>query len=171
MKLVIRWKKGRDGPHALVCTREDGSTTVQHTSHQFFPFHDLTHYAVETVLGHRMGFYGLVAAGWDLTDFGNPWPRGRLPSGMDPSELIVGQMDIEKATGVEVNANLLNDHVRAWLSENAPSQSPGRAVSDADLAAIRSLCATLHEQWLALEPGHTMELVFSADAPANEEAS
>ena len=25
------------------------------------------------------GFYGLVALGWDLSDFGKPWPRGPLP--------------------------------------------------------------------------------------------
>ena len=35
----------------------------------FFALHDLTHYAVETVLGFREGFYGLVAAGGELYRF------------------------------------------------------------------------------------------------------
>ncbi len=73
--LLIRIKKNTDGSAALSCLRADGSVTWQrHNGKQgrFFPFHDLTHYAVETVLEHRRGFYGLVAGGWDLTDFGNP---------------------------------------------------------------------------------------------------
>src|SRR3989475_12063198 len=80
--MLIRIKKKTDGSAALSCVRDDGSVTWQRQEGiqgRFFPLHDLTHYAVETVLGHRRGFYGLVAAGWDLTDFGQPWPRGPLP--------------------------------------------------------------------------------------------
>src|SRR5438309_3304320 len=76
--LLIRIKKKSDGSAALSCLRADGSVTWQRQTGQqgrFFPLHDLTHYAVETVLGYARGFYGLVAEGWDLTDFGNPWPR------------------------------------------------------------------------------------------------
>src|SRR4051812_48917305 len=99
--LVIRIKKNRDGTVAFTLTRADGTTTWQkQTGLQgaFFPRHDLTHYAVETVLGHRRGFYGLVAEGWNLTDFGHPWPRGRMPADTDPSELIVGMLDLERGT-------------------------------------------------------------------------
>ncbi|MGH8436256.1 MAG: hypothetical protein ACRERX_17645, partial [Pseudomonas sp.] len=59
--LTIRIKKGRDGPHSLVCQRADGSMTMQHHPTEFFPLHDLIHYAVETVLNYQRGFYGLVA--------------------------------------------------------------------------------------------------------------
>src|SRR5215207_7563384 len=67
-RLTIRIKKNADGTAALTCTRADGSVTWQRqqgTQGMFFPRHDLTHFAVETVLGHRRGFYGLVADGWD----------------------------------------------------------------------------------------------------------
>src|SRR2546430_3915906 len=80
--LLIRIKKKSDGSAALSCLRPDGSVTWQRQNGQqgrFFPLHDLTHYAVEAVLGHARGFYGLVAEGWYLADFGNPWPRGPLP--------------------------------------------------------------------------------------------
>jgi hypothetical protein len=30
--------------------------------------------------GPAGGFYGLVAEGWNLTDFGKPWPRGPVPA-------------------------------------------------------------------------------------------
>jgi len=65
-ELLIRIKKKGDGSAALSCLRADGSVTWQRQNGQqgrFFPLHDLTHYAVETVLGHTRGFYGLVAKG------------------------------------------------------------------------------------------------------------
>ena len=74
----------------MSCTRADGTVTRQRqdpAKAQFFVRHDLTHYALETVLGHRRGFYGLVAEGWDFTDFGSPWPRGRS-GGRGPSEPV-----------------------------------------------------------------------------------
>ena len=53
-ELVIHIKKKTDGSAALSCRRADGSVTWQRQNGQlgrFFPLHDLTHYAVETVLG------------------------------------------------------------------------------------------------------------------------
>src|SRR5687767_14096302 len=100
--LVIRIKKGGDGRTSLSCTRADGTTTWQRqegAQASFFPRHDLTHYAVETVLRHRRGFYGLVAAGWDLSDFGTPWPRGKLPKDAHTVEMIVGFLDLDRAAG------------------------------------------------------------------------
>jgi hypothetical protein len=158
--LRIRWKKGRDGRHSLTCTREDGSTTVQHAERDFFPLHDLTHYAVESVLAYRRGFYGLVADGWDLTDFGTPWPRGPLPVDLDPSELIVGQIDLEKATGVKLDTVALNVYIRDWLAEHSPLQRVVLEITDSHLESIRTLRNELHEQWRALEPGAAMELAF-----------
>ena len=105
--LLIRIKKKNDGSAALSCLRADGSVTWQRQNGlqgRFFPLHDLTHYAVETVLGHTRGFYGLVAEGWDLTDFGNPWRRGPLPPEALVSEFIVGFLDRERGAGVEWSA-------------------------------------------------------------------
>ena len=81
--LLIRMQKKRDGSVTHTCVRRDGSATWQrHQGAQarFFPFHDLTHYAVETVLGMRRGFYGLVAEGWDFADFGTPCRAARSPT-------------------------------------------------------------------------------------------
>jgi len=94
--LLIRIKKKSDGSAALSCLRADGSVTWQRQDGQqgrFFPLHDLTHFAVETILGHTRGFYGLVAEGWELTDFGNAWPRGPLPPVALVVEFIVGFLD------------------------------------------------------------------------------
>ena len=67
--LIIHFTKRTDGGALLKCVRADGSTTWQRQDEKnaaFFPLHDLTHYAVETELGFRRGFYGLIAEGWDI---------------------------------------------------------------------------------------------------------
>ena len=70
-RLQITITKRTDGGYVIACTRADGSVTWQKSaSAAFFPVHDLTHFAVETELGHRRGFYGLVAEGWNFNDFG-----------------------------------------------------------------------------------------------------
>ncbi|MGH7459754.1 MAG: hypothetical protein ACREMA_01840 [Longimicrobiales bacterium] len=169
-RLLIRLKKGRDGPHSLVCTRADGSSTLQRHPKAFFPFHDLTHYAVESVLDYRRAFYGLVAGGWDLQDFGEPWPRGRLPADLDPADLIVGQLDLERATGERRIADEFNVLIAAWYAEHAPAAPIPAALTDAQLARIRQVAAGLHAQWRETRPGETLELeIFAEDGSGNEE--
>ncbi len=66
--MLIQLKKGRDGPATLACVRADGSRTWG-KEHPFFPVHDLTHCAVESVLGFDQAFFGLIARGWDIDHF------------------------------------------------------------------------------------------------------
>ena len=154
--MLIRIKKKTDGSAALSCIRDDGSVTWQQqegVQGRFFPLHDLTHYAVETVLGHRRGFYGLVAEGWDLTDFGTPWPRGPIPKDAEPSEFIVGFLDAERAAGVQ------------WPAVDCNAKAPGAlALTDAQLTAVRARRAELFALWQALPPGQALELRFEAGA-------
>src|SRR3954453_411272 len=73
--LIVRIKKKTDGAAALSCTRADGSITWQRQDGQvarFFPLHDLTHFAVESTLGFRQAFYGLIESGWDISTFAEP---------------------------------------------------------------------------------------------------
>jgi len=159
--LVIRIKKGADGRTSLSCTRADGTTTWQRqegAQASFFPRHDLTHYAVETVLGHRGGFYGLVAAGWDLADFGTPWPRGKLPKDANLSEMVVGFFDRERASGQMGTAEELNEHLSAYCDENdlpAPE-----ILRETDLSRVRQKRGELFAQWETIEPGGALELLF-----------
>jgi len=159
--MAIRIKKGADGSASLSCVRADGTTTWQRQQGQqasFFPRHDLTHYAVETVLGRRDGFYGLVAAGWDLTDFGTPWPRGKLPKDANLTEMIVGFFDRERASGQVGTAEELNEHLTKFCGENglpAPRQ-----FTENDLSRVRQSRGELFTQWDAVEPGSSLELRF-----------
>ena len=170
--LVIRIKKGADGRTSLSCTRTDGSTTWQKqqgAQASFFPRHDLTHYAVEMVFGHRRGFYGLVADGWDLTDFGTPWPRGKLPREANLSEIIVGFFDRERASGQMGTAQELNEELAAFCEENGLPVP--EKFAESDLSRVRQKRGELFAQWEAVEPGGVLELHFDpislATSPAH----
>ena len=55
--LIVRIKKKTNGEAALTCQRADGSITWQRQEGQasrFFPMHDLTHFAVESILGPNL---------------------------------------------------------------------------------------------------------------------
>jgi hypothetical protein len=121
--------------------------------------HDLTHYAVETVLGHRQGFFGLVADGWDLTDFGPPWRRGRLPDEAGISEFIVGLLDGERGAAMEWTAAEFNSAAGIYFAQQGSAR--GWHLSDAELGRIRARRAELFAQWRALPRGDTLELEFS----------
>ena len=160
-RLVIRIKKNSDGRSSLSCTRADGSATWQSMKNAqaaFFPRHDLTHYAVESVLRHPRGFYGLVASGWDLADFGSPWPRGPIPSESVLSEMIVGFLDVERASGELARAEYVNERLGEFCAENGLPVP--RLLSDEDLGAVRQKRGELFAMWDAVEPGSALELVF-----------
>lgn len=160
-QLVIRLKKNPDGTVALSCTRPDGSVTWQrHRGAQagFFPLHDLTHYAVETVLAEHQGFWSLVALGWNLTDFGQPWPRGPLPPEAEAVERVVGLLDAERASGTRCTAGELNEQLA--LAARTLDRA-GIAVTDAQLGRIRGERRRLFEAWQSVPAGEALVLHFA----------
>ena len=165
--LVIKLTKRRDGSVVSRFERSDGTATWQRKqgpNARFFAFHDLTHYAVETTLGYRRGFYGLVAEGWDLGDFGTPWPRGPLPADAEPAELVVGFLDLERAGGASWTAEEFNETAGQYYAERGMADPP--ALDDATLDRVRDLVGELHRRWIGLAPGDTLELTFSREGLA-----
>ena len=159
--LRLQFQKNRDGSCGFAMLRSDGTSTRQRHKTSFFAFHDLAHYAVETILGHRRGFYGLVAEGWNLEDFGSPWPRGKMPADMDPSELLVGFFDLERATGTLHTADELNASAHSYSrAHDAPP--PDWTLSTEQVDAIRTRIGELHARWRALPLGETLTLEFPA---------
>lgn len=163
--LTIRIKKNPDETGSLSMTRPDGTATWQRQRQghaAFFAYHDLTHYAVEMELGHRRGFYGLVAEGWEISDFGTPWPRGPIPADADPSELIVGLMDLQRRTGVEWSAAELNEQAAAALAA-AGTEAPVPRLSQPQLDGIRRRMDELFARWEAVPAGEALELQFQPE--------
>jgi hypothetical protein len=164
-QLIIQLKKKTDGSAALSCRRADGSVTWQRqegAQGAFFPRHDLTHYAVESVLGASDGFYGLMSQGWDLTDFGPPWPRGPLPEPALNVELVVGLLDGERAGGQLWTAEEFNRSMATYCESHGRSRAP--ALTDAQLDRIRLERTRLFGLWSRVPAGAALELEFPPPA-------
>ncbi|HEY3746057.1 MAG TPA: hypothetical protein VGL17_07450 [Gemmatimonadaceae bacterium] len=163
-RIVIRIKKNKDGRTSLSCSRADGTVTWQRQEGKqaaFFPRHDLTHCAVESVLGQRQGFYGLVAAGWDFSDFGTPWPRGKLPADANVSEMIVGFFDLERQSGETDSATEINRKIAEYCAQHGlPSR---RVLTEDDLTRIRERREELFAKWDAVLPGDALEIPFEME--------
>ena len=160
--LTVQLTKRADGSVVLRCVRADGSATWQRQDGrhaQFFPFHDLTHFAVETTLGIRRGFYGLMAEGWDIAETEGKGARGRLPDEALLAEQIVGLLDRERLGGASpMPATEFNGYLRQLMASGSLAQAP--ELSDTQLDAVRRRVNELHEQWSVLPPGETLVLKF-----------
>ena len=153
--------KHADGGAVLRCVREDGSVTWQRQqgrSAAFFPLHDLTHFAVESVLGVRRAFYGLIAEGWDIEDTSGKGSRGALPPEALAIERLVGAFDLERAGSACWSAVELNAHC---FGTGAPvGHRLPRPITDDDLSRIRSRISDLLAQWAVLPSGQSLEVWF-----------
>jgi hypothetical protein len=146
---MVEIAKRADGAGVLRCTRDDGSVTWQkqtrHAMH--FALHDLTHFAVESTLGFRRGFFGLIAEGWEIDDTTGKGARGRLPEEAIEVERIVGMFDTERGSGVLLTAEDFGSGAM-------------RPLTDEEIARVRTCRGELLSRWFAVQPGGTMELRF-----------
>jgi len=157
--LKIQLKKGRDGPSTLVCIRPDGSRTWSKV-HPFFPVHDLTHYAVESVLGFTQAFFGLLASGWNIDDFSRPLAARQQGSEALLAEMIVGIFDLERA-----NRGIFGEvEFNAALAESLSGQGmpPFRFLSEDELRSVRTLRGDLVSRWWSVPEGESLEIDFPA---------
>src|SRR5262245_13689008 len=159
-ELRVQLSKRADGTAVLRCTRRDGTVTWQrYDKHSnFYPFHDLRHFAVETMLGFRSGFYGLLADGWDIVDTGGKGPRGKLTSTSILVEHIVGLLDREQSGGAPpMSAAEFEEQLQIVLGSD-----PNRPqLTDSQLTRVRNRVQELHNQWAATAAGSTLELTFN----------
>jgi hypothetical protein len=159
--LRIRFTNRADGAVIMHCERADGTSTWQRgdsAAAHFFVVHDLTHFAVETTLGYRRAFFGLLASGWNITDFGKPWPRGPLPAEAIPAEVIVGMLDSERSSGTRMRADELNAEVARHYAAHGLGDPP--VVTPEQLARIRQRMSELIAEWWTRNPGESLELIF-----------
>jgi hypothetical protein len=158
--VVIELKKGRDGRSTMACVRKDGSRTWARV-HPFFPVHDLTHCAVESVFGFREAFFGLVESGWEIDRFERPEGRRGLPSEALWAECIVGLLDRDRVGDPLTVAEFSEALAAAVPALGVPAF---RAVTEAELRGVRALRDELAERWRALSPGATLAVPFPAAA-------
>jgi hypothetical protein len=170
--LHIRLKRHADGSASLTCTRRDGSVTWQRQNGPtalVMPAHDVTHFAVESTLGFRHGFYGLLADGWEITDFAPPWPRGPIPDEALVVELIVGFLDAERRQGEAMTAAAFQMQAEQYVASRVAvgKKMPDglRPLTDNELARVRARRDDLLARWADVPVGGDLELDFAVPIP------
>ena len=134
--------------------RADGSATWQKQTDRhaaFFALHDLTHFAVETTLGYRRGFFGLIAEGWEIDDTTGKGTRGPLPPEAGEVEHLVGLFFAEGASGVIWTVDEFNEFAVA---------NGARALNFDEIARVKKKRSELFQRWFAIAPGATLELTY-----------
>ena len=156
----VQITKKSDGSGVLRCVRDDSSVTWQKQTDRhaaYFALHDLTHFAVETTLGYRRGFFGLIAEGWDIEDTTGKGARGPLPPEAGEAEMIVGLFFAERAGGVIWTVDEFNEFA---------AMRGARLLTADEIARVKKKRSELFQQWSAVEPGAMLELQFEVAAVA-----
>lgn len=155
-----------DGTVVFSAKRPDGTVTWQKhegPNARFFPFHDLTHFAVETELGAREGFYGLLSAGWDIDDTGGKGSRGELPHEAIVVEHLVGMFERERiGGGSPLDSEQFRVNLELLAADGRIPAAP--ALSMEQLDRVRRRISELHEMWATLAPVH-QPLVLAFEVP------
>ena len=154
--MEISFTKRKKNDHIISCKRKDGSVTWMHNS-PFFITHDICHYALETTLQLKKGFYGLVAAGTDIKEFDLPREK-RTVQLTDESifaEQMVNLLTIEYSQGIMENFMVT---IKEVCAKNGIKTMP--EMNEEQLQEIRNLYRQLMNQWNLLLPEETMNLIF-----------
>jgi hypothetical protein len=157
--MVVQFSKHAGKAPTLTCARDDGSSTWFNAGHngEFFVAHDLLHFAVETTLGFSTAFYGMIAAGRDLTDFGTrggkPDPRPYTDEAMQ-AEHIVGLIQVLFPPDIHPNYATFVEayHEKSSLKLN---------VSQEQLLEIHEKWCDLLHQWHELGDSGYFRLKFA----------
>ncbi len=170
--MLIRLKKLQDAV-SLTCIRLDGSVETQRTAYQgFFALHDLMHYAVETTLGFRRAFLGLMAAGYSFSTFADKAdPRYHtMPDEALWAEHLVNILSQHADNPARRDPELadawtddINQELAASLREG---HRPPFQVSRLQLETIFAVFDRLKARWHDVAVGDHLELTFPPEANA-----
>ncbi len=110
---------------------------------------------METELGLRRGFFGLVAEGWDIEDTTGKGARGPLPPEAGQAEVIVGLFSAERGSGAIWTVDEFNEF---------GAMTGARKLTFDEIVRVKKKRSELFQQWAAVEPGATLELQYEIPA-------
>jgi hypothetical protein len=116
------------------------------------------HYAVETELGFRRGFFGLIAEGWEIAETTGKTARGPLPNETLEVEYLVSAFSAERAGGVPATAEEFNQ-LAATFAEGKEMPRP-RQLSGQELERVRTRFDELAMKWRSLSADEALRLQF-----------
>ena len=159
--LTLRFHRRADSAAQLVLVREDGTFTAGAIgpASGYGPVHDLAHYVVERTFGLGEGFLGLVASGWEISDFEVKGTARRLPDEAILAEVMAGELSREEMMGQYGSAEDFAWAVESYLRQGRPGYTPP-TITAALFDAMRTELGELHRRWYEVPPGGVMELSF-----------
>ena len=153
--MKIQFTKNISADHILFCKRENGSVSWKHIS-SFFIIHDLSHFAVETLMPLKNAFFGMVAAGTDISDFDLPKDQRKFELTEEAlfAEQLVNMLTIEYSEGK------MDNFIEIFNSINEPGSNKELYIDGLMLDNIRNFISLLMQQWNLLPERETMTLTF-----------
>ncbi|MDB5210410.1 MAG: hypothetical protein JWQ30_1237 [Sediminibacterium sp.] len=156
--MQMRITKNTGKPHIIKYIRDNGTETWMY-SDDFFVRHDLSHYAIESVMEYRTAFNGMLNEGMDIKDFEDREKRTGITvtdeachaenmSNLFLTEIMQGEFEDFNAVQKE-----------SFIAMN--TQCRPVTLSEEKIAAIRNYLTRLFDQWNEMPVGETMELIFN----------
>jgi hypothetical protein len=169
--LTFRIKKRPDASAVLVLVREDGSSTSGSIGPPtgYGPVHDLAHYVVERTFGLSQGFLGLVASGWEISDFERKGLARRLPPDAIVAEAAAGELSRQAIMWQWSSAEDYAWAVETTVRRTLPGHVLPKITSDV-FERMRAELLALRDQWNHVAVGETLELSFDSDARVEYES-
>jgi len=137
--------------------RDDGDQTW-FRGDDFLVRHDLSHYAIDNILGYRTAFLGMINQGMDIRDFEDRGKRGRLQITMEAwyAENLANLFLIELSQGKFEDFNRIS---QATMRQTKPDLPP-LYLDSRDIGRIRSYLQELIDRWNSLPPGKQLILEY-----------
>jgi len=160
--MTIRFTKGQGKRDTLAIIRDDGTSTWSALT-PGFATHDFMHYALETALGCKDAFLGLVGRGLAIESFGEVDPATRQKPQL-PAEAIYAETTVQTLwqywmAGDWPEAGALSDLLEiAWQQFGMPA--PERITTE-QLSHVREIFMGLVSRWERVLPGETLEVTFA----------
>jgi len=150
--------KNTGKPHIIKYIRDNGTETWMY-SDDFFVHHDLSHYAIESVMQYKTAFNGMLNSGMNIKDFEDKEKRARLTvtdeafyaenmSNLFLTEIMQGEFE-----------DFNEVQQQAFVSFNY--EYPTITLSKEKIGEIRNQLRQLLQQWNEMAAGETLELIFS----------
>lgn len=156
MQIIL--SKFLDKPATISCIRDDGSVTWQNYGKQggFFPIHDLTHFIVETELGYTYAFFGMIAKGRDLNDFG-PGDSATFHPEAVWAEMLAGLLTAVEGRGSSLNYGEITETLDSKAHD---AGIPPIALTEDQLLTIRKRIQEMADVWEKLPAGEKLVIPF-----------
>ncbi len=156
--MQIRITKNTGKPHILKYIRDNGTETWMYAD-DFFVRHDLSHFALESVLEYKTAFNGMLNSGMDIKDFEDKQKRAELNVTAEAwyAENMANLFLMEIVQGDFADFNKVQQE--AFVSFN--HQYPVITLPEDKIKETRNYLRQLLTQWKELPSGQTLELIFS----------